>query len=451
MGTLSLNFPGKRRKTLSICLVLLLAALHNTGKAQPITKPEALKDFMNDRFGMFIHWGPVSLRGTEIGWSRDREVPKEDYDSLYREFNPVLFNADEWVKTAKDAGMKYLTITARHHDGFCLWPTKFTRYNIMNTPYKVDIVGALSKACKRQGIKFCIYYSILDWWHPEYPLHSAHNKPAPDPKSDMTKYISYLKNQLKELITNYDPYMLWFDGQWESPWTNEMGKEMYNYVHEIKPDIICNNRLGKEFAAVENKDIDVSRMIGDYDTPEQVVGRLNMTTPWESCFTLGSQWAWKPNDKIKSLKTCLSILSKTAGGNGNLLLNVGPMPDGRIEQRQVHLLKEIGDWLKVNGDAVYGTKGGPYEPKKDYITTRKGNKIYVHVLNTDTSKLALSAIAGRKVMKAYTMSGEKVKVKSGNGLYSLQLLQSRAGRLQYVIVLEMDGDTEDQPVIKSYF
>src|SRR3546814_533843 len=162
---------------------------------------------MDKRFGMFIHWGPVSLRGTEIGWSRGREVSKEDYDNLYKEFNPVLFDANDWVKAAKDAGMKYLTITARHHDGFSLWPSKFTEYDIAATPYKKDIVGALAKACKKADIEFCIYYSVLDWYHPDYPIHSAADQTI-DPKADMDRYIMIMKNQLKELITRYDPYML---------------------------------------------------------------------------------------------------------------------------------------------------------------------------------------------------------------------------------------------------
>ncbi|WP_262919460.1 alpha-L-fucosidase [Niabella hibiscisoli] len=207
-------------KTTILCISLMLFSFIKVD-AQKIN---SLQSFMHDRFGMFIHWGPVSLRGTEIGWSRDNQVAKEDYDSLYKEFNPVLFNAEAWVKAAKDAGMKYLTITARHHDGFCLWPTQYTSYNIMNTPFKKDVVGALSKACKKYNIKFCIYYSILDWWHPDYPLHSPHKNPQPDPRSDMNRYIAYMKNQLKELITHYDPYMLWFDGQWEKPWTDEMGR-----------------------------------------------------------------------------------------------------------------------------------------------------------------------------------------------------------------------------------
>lgn len=430
--------------TILLLLSLNISLAINAQTKSP--KSSTMGDFMDKRFGMFIHWGPVSLRGTEIGWSRGDQVEVNDYDNLYKEFNPVLFDADAVVKTAKDAGMKYLTITARHHDGFCLWPTAYTDFNIKNTPYKKDIVGALNEACKKQGIKFCIYYSVLDWHHPDYPIHSPKDQTI-DPKSDMNRYLLYMKNQLKELITNYDPYMLWFDGQWEKPWTDEMGKDLYAYLKKLKPDVITNNRLGKEFAAMENKNIDASKMIGDYDTPEQVVGKLNMTTPWESCFTICNQWAWKPNDKMKSLKQCLDIVSKTAGGNGNLLLNVGPMPDGRIEARQADRLKEIGDWLKVNGEAIYGTLGGPYQPNNDYATTRKGNKMYLHVLNTSIAKLNLKAIPGRKVKKASLLNGQPVDVDQ-NGDISITLPASQADKLNYIIVLELNGNAEDIQIIK---
>ena len=426
--------------------LLLFSLLSSFANAQTKTNPAVMKDFMDKRFGMFIHWGPVSLRGTEIGWSRDKEVAKADYDNLYKEFDPTLFNADAIVKAAKDAGMKYLTITARHHDGFCLWPSKFTDYSIASTPYKKDIVGALNEACKKQGLKFCIYYSVLDWHHPDYPIHSAHNATL-DPNADMAKYVTYMKNQLKELITNYDPYMLWFDGQWEKPWTDEMGKDLYAYLKKLKPDVITNNRLGKEFAAMENKKIDISKMVGDYDTPEQTVGKMNMEMPWESCFTICNQWAWKPNDKMKSLKECLAILSKTAGGNGNLLLNVGPMPDGRIEARQIDRLKEIGDWLKTNSAAVYGTLGGPYHPTDAYASTRKGNKLFIHVINTDQTSLTLKNIVGRKVLKAQILNGETVSVEQENGDFKINLPANRTGKMQYVVALEMDGDIEKTAVI----
>ncbi len=431
-----------------VCLVLLLACsgaglrAQYAGAGNLKTSPAVMAEFMALRFGMFIHWGPVSLRGTEIGWSRGKQVPQQEYDELYKEFNPVLFDADEWVKAAKEAGMKYLTITARHHDGFCLWPTAYTSYNIMNTPYKKDIVGALAKACKKQGIRFCIYYTILDWYHPDYPVHITGGKI--DPKADMTRYVAFMKNQLKELIEKYDPYMLWFDGGWEEPWTDEIGKDMYAYLKKLKPDVIVNNRLGKEIAATANKKIDAEKMVGDYDTPEQVVGRMNMETPWESCFTICQQWAWKPNDAMKTLPVCLDIISKTAGGNGNLLLNVGPMPDGRIEARQVKRLKEIGDWLKENGEAVYGTLGGPYAPSQDYAATRNGNRIYLHVLKAGLASLELKSIPGRKVLKASLLHGNAVEVQQ-NGNIRLTLPARATGN--YVVVLELDGDTRDIPVI----
>ena len=425
--------------------VIILLFLVQQANAQIKTSPAVMKEFMDQRFGMFIHWGPVSLRGTEIGWSRGKEVSIAEYDSLYKEFDPVLFDADAIVKVAKDAGMKYLTITARHHDGFCLWPTKFTDYNIMNSPYKKDIVGALNEACKKQGIKFCIYYSVLDWHHPDYPIHLPNGKI--DPKSDMTKYIVYMKNQLKELITNYNPQMIWFDGQWEKPWTDEMGKDMYAYLKTLNPNIITNNRLGKEFAAMDNKKIDASKMVGDYDTPEQAVGKLNMETPWESCFTICSQWAWKPNDKMKSLEECLNIFAKTIGGNGNLLLNVGPMLDGRIEARQINRLKEIGDWVSKNSEAIYGTLGGPYQPTNDYATTRKGNKLFVYVLNTKLTEVELTNLPKRTITKAYTMAGEKVLVAKGKDTFKINLSANTNQKQAYVIVLELNGSAEDIPII----
>ncbi|MEO6523050.1 MAG: alpha-L-fucosidase [Mucilaginibacter sp.] len=426
-----------------ICTLTILLAVLSVN-AQAKNSQAAVKDFMDLRLGLFIHWGPVSLRGTEIGWSRGNQVATEDYDNLYKEFDPVLFDADAIVKTAKDAGMKYLTITARHHDGFCLWPTKFNNHNIKNSPYKKDIVGALNEACKKQGIKFCIYYSVLDWWHPDYPNNASNRTGIDNPNANMDKYILYMKNQLKELITNYDPYMLWFDGQWEKPWTNEMGIDMYKYLKTLKPNVIINNRLGKEFASTKNNKIDASKMVGDFDTPEQVVGRLNMETPWESCFTICNQWSWKPNDKMKTLAECLSILCKTVGSNGNLLLNVGPMPDGRIEARQISRLKEIGDWVKTNGEAIYGTLGGPYQPNTKFSTTRKGNKIYLCVLGSETATIQLKNIPDRKLVKAYTINGNKVTIENGQNTFNLTTTQSK---IPYIIILEFNASVENVAVI----
>ncbi len=411
------------------------------------TSKSVMDNFMDLRFGMFIHWGPVTLRGKDISWSRGSQIPTDDYDSLYKEFDPVLFNADDWVKTAYDAGMKYLTITAKHHDGFCLWPSKYSRHTIAYTPYKKDIVGALASACKKYGIKFCIYYSVLDWFNPDYPLHSPKDK-APDPKAHMDRYLVFMKNQLKELVTKYDPYMMWFDGAWESPWTQQMAVDMYAYLKSLKKNLIINNRLGKEIAGLENKKIDFSKMIGDYDTPEQTVGRMNMDIPWESCITICQNWAWVPNDKMKSLQECIHILASTAGGNGNLLLDVGPMMDGRIEARQIKRLKEIGNWLKKYGEAIYGTKGGPYKPNADFATTRKANKIYLNVFKTDTTHIVLKPLLQRKITKSWLLDGKAVSYSQNEREITIQLPAIMPDKNCSVIVLQLDGNVMDIPVIE---
>lgn len=391
---------------------------------------------MNMRFGMFIHWGPVSLRGTEIGWSRGHQVATDDYDQLYKEFNPVLFDADAWVRTAKNAGMKYLTITSKHHDGFCLWPTAYSNYNISATPYKKDIIVQLANACKKYGIKFCMYFTILDWHDPNYPIHNDGKGVSPD--GNMNAFITIIKNELKEIVSKYNPYMIWFDGQWESPWTDEMGKEIYRYVKSLNKDVIINNRLGKEMTAVNNNEVDFSKMIGDYDTPEQKIGKLNMNFPWETCMTIGTQWSWKPNDQLKDVKQCVHTLIKTASGNGNLLFNVGPMADGRIEQRQANLLKQMGNWLNIFGESIYGTNGGPYYPTNVYTATRKGNNVYVHILDTSVKELQLPALPGVEVQKAYFINGGSVTFKDLKTSYSFTLNPNMENTISNVLVLQLN-------------
>lgn len=430
----------------ALLLLLSMGKLKAQSLIDPAIKTSkaVMDNFMDQRFGMFIHFGPVTLRGTEIGWSRGNAVPTEEYDNLYKEFDPVLFNADAWVKTAKDAGMKYLTITAKHHDGFCLWPTKASNYNIMNSPYKKDIVGELAHACKKQGIKFCIYFTVLDWHDPDYPIHISGAKA--DPNANMDKFVTTMKKELHELVTSYHPYMLWFDGNWEKPWKNDYAAEIYTFLKKMDPNVIINNRLGANDEHIKLS----SEMIGDYATPEQKIGDLNMNTPWETCMTMCSQWAWKPNDKMKPLKQCIQTLAKTAGGNGNLLFNVGPMLDGRIEARQVNRLKEMGDWLKIYGESIYGTKGGPFKPNEVFAATRKGNKLYVHVFERKSDALTLPALANIKVKQAYLLKGDKISYsQDATGAITLQLPQQLPDSNDSVIVLELTANAETIPVVAS--
>ncbi|QEM11234.1 alpha-L-fucosidase [Mucilaginibacter rubeus] len=412
-------------------------------QSTPVKTPkEVLDDFMTKRFGMFVHFGPVTLRGTEIGWSRNKEVAQDDYDNLYKEFNPVLFNADAIVKTAKDAGMKYLVITAKHHDGFALWPSAFTDYNISKTPYKRDMVAELAAACKKQGILFCIYHTVLDWHDPNYPIHNPYDS-TKNVKGDMVAFKTQMKNELKELITKYHPYLLWFDGYWEKPWTNADGQEIYAYIKSVDPNVIVNNRLGKESEKLNDQSV------GDYLTPEQRIGQLNMNEPWESCITICQQWAWKPNDKMKTVQECIQTLVKTAAGNGNLLFNVGPMPDGRIEARQVETLQQMGAWLKKYGESIYGTKGGPFAPNDNYAVTRKGNKIYLHIFQKKDDKIVLPNLPGVSITNAYVLGGSKVTYKPNAAGYIIDLPQTLPDASSNVIVLELNKNAEEIPVITA--
>jgi len=421
-------------------------------KVTPIVKTSKviIDQFMDLRFGLFIHWGPVALRGTEIGWSRGNQVPFEDYNQLYKEFNPVLFNAEEWVKTAKNAGMKYLTITAKHHDGFCLWPTKFSDLNIMETPFKRDVVGELAAACKKHGLKFCIYFTVLDWHDPHYPYARAGTKEI-NATTDMAKFVATMKDELTEILTNYDPYMLWFDGNWDKEWTDAHAQEVYALLKQLKPDVIINNRL-KGISDFDRTREDHTRLssdaIGDYATPEQKIGALNMDYPWESCMTIANQWAWKPNDALKSTKECIQTLAKTAAGNGNLLFNVGPMLDGRIEARQINRLKEMGDWLNTYGESIYGTKGGPFIPNNTYASTRKGNVLYVHVFDRKEDVLTLPALKGVKVKEAHILNGDAITFsQSATGSIALNLPARLPNADNTVIVLQLNKNAESIPVV----
>ncbi len=438
------------------------AQLSGGGEAYPNlkTNKEALKKFQDSRFGMFIHWGPVALRGEEISWSRGKQISKGEYDNLYKEFNPVLFNAKDWVSAAKNAGMKYIVLTTRHHDGFCLWDSKYTDYDMANTPYKKGVVKALVEECKKQGIVFGAYYSVCDWHHPDYPVvypYQAHEnnhveKKIEDPKTkeSMARYIAYMKNQLKELIDDYDPAFIWFDGEWEWAWTHEMGMDLYAYLRGLKDDLLINNRVdkGREGMAGVTKSY---KFAGDYATPEQQVGNFDNENAWETCMTIANQWAWKANDKLKSKKECIQTLLKTIGGDGNLLFNVGPMADGRIEQRQIDRLKEMGDWLKTNGEAVYGTRGGPYKPTDYMVSTRNENKIYLHLLKRPAANLELPFPKEIKVKKAYFLDGEeKISFKQIKNVLKVQFPETLPDNIATVIVLELNKSAKDMEVIERF-
>jgi alpha-L-fucosidase len=401
------------------------------GASQPSylkANPEDVQAWRELKFGLFVHWGPVSLKGTEIGWSRGAErrgiggkgeIPVEVYDNLYKEFNPVLFNADEWMQIAKDAGMRYFVFTSKHHDGFSMFDSKLTDYKITNSPFKRDVVKELADACHKAGLKLGYYYSPVDWHHPDY--RTANHQ----------QYIEYLHGQLGEICSNYGRIdIVWFDGlggsakDWES-------ENLFKTIRQLQPHVIINNRAG---------------LPADHDTPEQTIGGFQRDRPWETCMTICQQWAWKPNDQMKSLKECLQTLVRVVGGDGNLLFNVGPMPDGRIEPRQVDRLHEMGQWLRKYGETIYGTRGGPFKTTAAIASTYRDNTIYMHILEWPSDTITLPLLP-KRVTDASLLTGGTVSMQQTDKGIEIQVPAANRQEIDTIVKLTLDGPAADIPPI----
>jgi alpha-L-fucosidase len=393
------------------------------------------------RFGMFIHWGPVSLTGLELSWSRansntnnpnNGETPVEVYDNLYKSFNPTNFNAQDWVNIAKSAGMKYMVLTAKHGDGFLLWDSKVDGYNIGASPFHRDVCAELAGAAHNQNEKIGWYFSPMDWRDPD--CRSANND----------RFVKKIQAELRELLSNYGRIdVLWFDcdgrpAMWDPATT-------YPLVRGLQPQILINNRLemSTQEQWVHQGQLNSNE---DYYTPEQHIGAYDDRTPWETCMTLGTQWSWKPGDKIKSAVDVVRILAQCAGGDGNLLLDVGPMPDGRIEPRQVEVLKQVGAWLDKNGESIYGTRGGPWKPTKAIASTRTGKIIYLHILRAQSDTIELPDIAC-KIKSASLLGGGKVEFTQQNDKLILTIPLASQEVSDTVVKLKLNGRAMDLPSI----
>jgi alpha-L-fucosidase len=397
------------------------------------------------RFGLFIHWGPVSLKGTEIGWSRGREVPIEEYDALYRSFNPTAFDAAAWARIAREAGMGYVVLTTKHHDGFCLWDSPSTDYDIMSAPFGRDLSRELAEACRAEGLVFCAYHSICDWRHPDYPMGSPGGETR-KPGADMERYNAYLKAQVGELLETCGPLgVLWFDGEWEEPWTEERGRDLYRHCRTLQPSVLVNNRVGTGREGMSGITTP-GAFAGDFDTPEQEIGRYQDDRPWESCITICEQWAWKPDDTMKTLEECVRTLASCAGGDGNLLLNVGPMPNGEIEPRQVERLREIGAWLRRNGEAVYGTRGGPFKPGAWGASTRRGRTVFLHVFEHDRDGWLRLPPVDRRVVAARAPGGESTEWRQTSDGMQVRVPVD-PGSIVPVVALQLDGPAATLPAV----
>ncbi|MBT8177598.1 MAG: alpha-L-fucosidase [Eudoraea sp.] len=356
---------------------------------------EARQWFTEAKFGLFVHWGVYSILGDGEWVMNNQNIPIDAYEKLPAFFNPIGFDADEWVKMAKDAGMKYITITSRHHDGFSMFDTKASTYDIVDsTPYGKDVLKQLADACRKEDIKLFFYYSLLDWHNDDYfPRGRTGNNIPGRGKGDWDKYIAFMKTQLRELLTNYGELAgIWFDGHWDQKqWDGKkFGKlqvdwhydEIYKLIHELQPHCLIGNNHhlapieGEDFQMFE-KDLPGKNTTG-WGTSATDIGQL----PLEVCETINGSWGFNLQDrKHKSRKELIHYMVKAAGYGSNLLLNVGPMPNGKIQEEHKESLKEVGKWMRENGETIYGTSAGPVPPSERMAFTQKGKTVYLHILD----------------------------------------------------------------------
>ncbi|MFB9052671.1 alpha-L-fucosidase [Formosa undariae] len=395
-------------KTLrNMCLLVVIVMLNmgpvlaQASSKKKLSDDERMEWWRDSKFGMFIHWGAYSIiggeRGTKIAgggaeWAMDKlDYTIEDYEKYPEMFDPQLFDADAWVTMAKNAGMKYIVLTSKHHEGFALWDSKVSDYDVMDTaPFKRDIVKELAEACKKQDIKFCLYYSIVDWHHPQaqgnlYPNYniSQHDDPSVVNPEFPEYYENYMKPQVGELLKNYgDIGVVWFDGDWISDYTTEMGKDLYKYIRDIQPNTIVNNRVDKGRTGMDGMNNQPGEFAGDFGTPEQEIPDTGIDTDWEACMTMNGTWGYKPSDvNWKSSEDLIEKLVDIVSKGGNFLLNIGPDGFGRFPAESIRRLEAMGQWTKKNGEAVYGASASPYEKPKWGRYTQKDGVIYAHVFD----------------------------------------------------------------------
>ncbi len=394
-----------------------------TAAAQPKYTPteevlQAREQFRDKGFGIFIHWGIYSMLGSGEWVLNDPNIYNEEYSKLARGFYPSAFNAAEWVKAIKQSGAKYICITTRHHDGFSMFDTKYSPYNIVDaTPFSRDIIKELADECQKQGIGLHFYYSQLDWGRPDYnPIGRTGHEPGRDTSGDWNEYTAFMRNQLTELLTNYGPIgCIWYDGMWDRDelpggldpelWNLD---EQYALIHKLQPSCLVGSN--HHMTPFEGEDI----QIFERDKPgenfagysEQDISRL----PLETCQTMNTSWGYRIRDlEYKTSDELIKYLVTTAGRNANLLLNIGPRPDGTLPDQALERLAAIGDWMQTYAPTVQGVRGGVVPPHEWGVTTQRGKTLYVHVVEPGYDAILLP-YTGNKLVGARTfVGGKKVK------------------------------------------
>ncbi len=422
------------RKIYVLCVFIFIQTLL---WAQPKTDT---RWFEQARFGIFIHWGLYSQIGYTEWCQNHFEFEAADYEKLKNSFNPVNFNSEVWAKLIKESGAKYVVMTSKHHEGFCMYPSAFTDYDIENTLYKKDIIGQLKASLDKQKIPFGLYYSVMDWHHPDY-LPRRYFEKRTGSGADLKNYKLYFKNQVSEIIRKYKPVVLWFDGEWENTHDSLETVELVQMMHQLKPDILFNNRLSRWG-------------YGDFRTPENTVPATGIKDEngkpvvWETCHTINDSWGYDPfSREFMSSRDLIRILIDIASKGGNLLLNIGPKPDGSIQPEFISRLQDLGKWLNVNGESIYGTQASIFPSLPFYGRSTTGNnKVYLHlfmkpengILEVPMLKnkiLAIKTLSNHRDL-TYTLKGNQIKIDLKNVITDIDAT---------VIVIE----TEDTPKIDN--
>lgn len=417
-----------KKAVIVTALALIASASSLTASAQQAVKqqgdigykpsPENLKAreaFQNDKFGLFVHWGVYSVLGkTGAEWIMNVDkIPIAEYEKLPAQFNPTNFDPDEWCRMVKDAGMKYITITSKHHDGFAMFDSKVSDYDIVDrTPYGKDVLKMLDEACQRNGLKLYFYHSQLDWHHPDYfPRGRTGVDYTGRPESGTwTKYLDYMDGQLKELCSNYNVCGIWFDGMWDKPDADWRLGTTYKLIHGVRSGIMIGSN--HHVTPYPGEDFQMFEKGLPGKDPFSKDAQISTIIPLETCETINNSWGYNKDDKnFKSVKDLVQYLVKAAGNDANFLLNIGPKPDGTIQDEFKERLAGMGAWMKKNGDSIYGTRGGPIAPQSWGVTTHKGDTIYLHVMSDTDTVIALPPVKG-KITGMKLLSGGAVEYQS---------------------------------------
>jgi len=441
-----MNLHFRLRPVCSATILCAVLAGFSSASAQETytPAPENLKArawFQDAKFGLFIHWGVYSVLGDGEWVMETRPINRADYAKLPNFFNPRQFDPAAWVTLAKRAGMKYITITSKHHDGFAMFDSRLTDWNVVaRTPYGKDVIGMLAAECHRQGIKLFFYYSQLDWHSEDYfPRgRTGHGAGRPD-SGNWDAYLNFMDGQLRELLTNYGEIGgVWFDGMWDKPDAEWRLRRIYALIHQLQPQALVGSNHHKTPFPGEDFQMFEKDLPGGHTTgfnPGQGVSAL----PLETAETMNNSWGFNiTDDHYKSTAGLIRYVVRAAGMNANFLLNVGPMPNGEIQPEFVERLAEIGTWTKQYGQSIYGTRGGPLPAGPWGVTTQRGSTVYVHVLDCNQPLLALGGIP-RSVRSAKLLrDGSSVEVSVVKGGLVLKLPEAQPEEVDRVIELELE-------------